>query len=277
MSISLIVKRRAVQSAAVVLLTSNVVGYSLGGACLPILHCEACTLSWFGCPIGMMASTIAFHEIPWLVLGMVLGAAALVGRWFCGWICPSGLVQDLLFKIPSPKFTFPAWTRYIRYAVLVGPVILIAYYLGRDHFLSFCKWCPTATATVGIPQAVKCGTIEDGAELFRLGLLAVMLVLAVMSSRWFCKVLCPIGAMTSLGNRFSWLAVRMNTDKCGSCKRCDRECPMEVKVESRRATGERINRDPNCIECLKCEEVCTKEAITNNSRVLRRTPGENKK
>ena len=270
MQLTLPIKRRLIQALAAILLTSNFAGISLGNACVPILYCEACSLSWLGCPIGIMAATIAFHEIPWLILAIVVGAAVVVGRWFCGWICPTGFIQDLLFKIPSPKIKLPRWTRYIKYAVLAIPVIVIAYFFGRDDLMSFCKWCPTATASVVVPEAIRYRTVDIGWDLVRLLILAAVIVMAVLSHRSFCKVICPVGAMVSLGSRFSWLSIRMDANKCGRCKKCDKECPMDVKVEACKDSGKTISHNPECISCLTCEAVCTKQAVSNNSHILKR-------
>jgi polyferredoxin len=83
-------------------------------------------------------------------------------------------------------------------------------------------------------------------------------------------VLCPVGALVALVSRFSWLAVSMDTGQCKSCKVCDRQCPMDVKVEAKKHTDGKINRDAECIGCLTCETVCTKSAISNNSRLLKK-------
>jgi polyferredoxin len=270
MSLKLTVKRRLVQVLAAILLTSNFAGAGLGNACIPILYCEACALTWLGCPIGIMASAIAFHEIPWLILAIVFGSALVVGRWFCGWICPSGLVQDWLYKIPSRKIEIPRWTRFIKYAVLLGPVIAIAYYFTKDNPYFFCSWCPTATASVVIPQAIQFRELEFDWGLLRLAILVLVIILAVMNHRSFCKVLCPVGAMVSLTSRLSWLAIRLDAERCKRCKTCDKECPMDVQVESRKDSGDPINSDPECVNCLTCESVCAKEAISNNSRVLKK-------
>jgi len=217
-----------------------------------------------------MASALAFHEVPWLLLGIVVGLGLLVGRFFCGWVCPTGFVQDLLFKIPSPKIELPRWMRLIKYGVLGISVVGVSYFLGREHILSFCKWCPTATASDGIPDVLQHGSTSAGWNVSRWAILTAVIVFAVLNHRSFCKVLCPVGALVSVPGRFSWLAIRLNAAKCMRCRQCDKQCPMDVKVEACKDSGHRINRDPECVNCLTCEAVCTKQAIDNNSRILKR-------
>ena len=87
-------------------------------------HCYACPLSSFGCPVGLAASASAVHIIPWLLIGIVFTVALFFGSLICGWACPFGLFQDLLAKIPTPKFRLPRFLGYGRYLVLIGLVIV---------------------------------------------------------------------------------------------------------------------------------------------------------
>jgi ferredoxin-type protein NapH len=269
MSLLLTAKRRIVQWASLVLLTSNLWGFSAGRFCLPVLHCEACAWSWLGCPIGVMSAAIAFHEFPWLAVGLVAGVAVLVGRFFCGWICPTGLAQDLLYKIPAPKFALPRPLAWLKYAVLLVSVVLAAYFFGKEHLAFFCNLCPTAAIEVVVPQLIMTRDFAfDAARILRFAILGALIVLAIGNHRSFCKLVCPIGAMVALGNKLSWLRIGLNATTCVHCMKCNAACPMEIPVESCSRTGRAINRDPECIECLNCQQACPVNAITNNTRVL---------
>src|SRR5512137_2589992 len=89
-----------------------------------VFHCYSCPLSSFACPIGVLANYAALapvaFEVPYLLLGILLVVGAVSGSLACGWACPFGFLQDLLAKIPTPKFRLPTWTGYFRYVVLVG-------------------------------------------------------------------------------------------------------------------------------------------------------------
>ena len=262
-------RRRIVQGLSLFALTSNFSGTSLGAACVPILHCEACALTWLGCPIGIMASSVGFHEIPWLLIGIVVALGALFGRFLCGWVCPTGFVLDLLYKIPSPKIELPRWTGWIKYAVLLVMGVGVAYWLGRESIFFFCSVCPTAAVECVIPDLLRYSDVRVTFETgIKLGVLAFTIALAIVNRRSFCKVICPIGAMVALTNKFTVFSLRLDSRKCIHCGRCDKECPMDVAVEDCSRSGRKINRAAECVECLSCEQACPVDAIGNNSKVL---------
>lgn len=132
--------------------------------CAPVYHCYACPLSTFACPIGVIANFSAMHTIPFIAIGTLLVVGGLFGGFICGWVCPFGLLQDLFAKIPTPKITLPHWTGYTRYAVLLGLVILIPYFYGKDHPLFICRVCPAGGIEGALPYYVqdKLGWTDSG-------------------------------------------------------------------------------------------------------------------
>ncbi|MBT3192592.1 MAG: 4Fe-4S binding protein [Verrucomicrobia bacterium] len=273
MSWLLSTRRRVVQALSLVLLNSNFWGMGTESVCLPIMNCEACAIAWLGCPIGMIGSNLAFREWPLLVLGMTLVVGALVGRFLCGWVCPMGFLQDLIYKIPSLKFRLPRWATWIKYGFLVGTVFVLGFFFGKEPDVSpffFCNFCPTAAIQVVLPDMIA---YQDYALTFgrslRLGVLVAVLLISLGVHRGFCKVMCPVGALIAIANRFSFLSLRLNKSACVSCSKCDKSCPMDVPVMSSPEKGRAVNRDSECIECLTCQQSCPTAAITTNSRVLK--------
>ncbi len=274
MSFSLTAKRRFVQILALILLSGNITAFtfnavSFGGVCLPIIHCNACPLTWFACPIYTISELIQFHSIPWLALGLIAGCGALVGRFFCGWICPMGLLQDLLYLVPAPKLRFPSFLRWLKYAFLIIAVGATAYWAGKDVLYFFCAYCPVATMEVTLPSMiVNHDWTMDAGRILRLAVLLSVLALVIFNMRWFCKAMCPVGALVAFTNKYSLLAIRLDPAKCIHCNKCVKSCPMDVPVEESSRTGRAVNRHSECIECLKCQQVCPVSAIRNNSSGL---------
>ena len=267
-------RRRIVQAVSLLLLNSNFWGLGTERVCIPVMNCEACAIAWLGCPIGMIGSNLAFREWPLLVLGMTLVLGALVGRLLCGWVCPIGFLQDLLYKIPSPKFKLWRGATWIKYGFLVITVFVFGFVFGKEPDVSpffFCNLCPTAAIQVVLPDMLMYQDFTlTFARSLRLSILVVVILLSLGVHRGFCKVMCPIGALIAITNRFSFFSLKLNTASCVSCKKCNKACPMDVPVMESPEGGRAVNRDTECIECLTCEQVCPTEAISNNSRILKR-------
>jgi len=157
--------------------TGNLYTGVLKHACVPTLNCYSCPAALFACPIGAMQVTVAgaggldltaLHTIgarlaaistslPLLVIGFLALIGGIVGRAACGWICPFGWFQELLNRIPSPKFNGPQVLKYLKYLILIVFVFLLpAFWL--DEYdggePSFCKYiCPAGTLEGGLPLA----------------------------------------------------------------------------------------------------------------------------
>ncbi len=288
--LTLLAKRRVVQWVALVALNFNLWALATESFCLPVMNCEACAIAWLGCPIGMLGRSLVQPAFPFLVVGSMVVIGLFMGRLLCGWVCPLGLLQDLLYKIPVPRLNLPRWTAGIKYGVLLLTAIAIPLWYGlapiawldpallagggepphAGNPLFFCNFCPTGTLQVMIPAMFQEGQIYINLSRgIRLAVVVLVLVLAVVSQRSFCKVVCPIGALIALGNKFTLFRVRIAPDACIRCRKCDLACPMDVDVMASQDKPRPVNRDTECIGCLNCEQVCPMGGISNNSVILR--------
>lgn len=225
----------------------------LKSLCVPFLNCHACPMAVFSCPIGMLQQFMALHQFPFFLLGFFLVIGALVGRATCGWLCPFGLIQDLLYKFRTRKYSIPKYLNYGKYVVLVVLVLIIPYFT-YQHWFS--RLCPFGALLAGIPWVswnpidpdIE-ATIIDSASIggpfyLKMTLLALFLVWFVLAKRPFCRVICPLGAIWAVFNRISLLRLKV-APGCPQCDQCSTRCPMDLNV----------NRDvdsENCIKCLEC-------------------------
>lgn len=252
--------RRISQVASLILLHSSW-GPEFKWLCNPVLSCHSCVLAWFACPVGIFVHYSGYHVFPFLAVGTVLLIGALIGRLLCGWVCPFGFVMDLLYKIPSPKFDLPAWTRFIKYVILVATVFLLPFLFGESTYYSFCRVCPASALQVTIPGFFLGGTLSTG-MIVKLAILVGVLVLAVFSSRSFCKVFCPIGAMLGPLNYVSFWAMNLPSRRpCTGCRRCDRVCPVNGYPMSRISNQIPPNRVAECVVCHDCQNTCPQKRI----------------
>lgn len=230
----------------------------LKGICVPFLNCYSCPTALLSCPIGNMQHFMAIRAIPFYLLGFIALVGITIGRMACGWVCPFGFLQELMYRIKSPKFKVPYMLNYVKYLVLISFVLIIPYKTGD---LWFSKLCPAGTLTAGIPWAIwnpinpATGqpVLPEGPEaIFYVALLILVgfLFWFVVSKRPFCRVACPMGALLSLFNRFSMVRLEV-APQCDGCNTCHINCPMDLNVYMDVDSTECIR----CLECTRCEYV----------------------
>ena len=235
--------------------------------CLPGLNCYSCPGALGACPVGALQAVIGSeHKITLYVSGFLIFIGALFGRFVCGWLCPFGLVQDLLYKIPFFKkigtFKGDRALRYLKYVILLVFVIIMPMFFLDDYGIStpyFCKYiCPSGMLFGGIPLA----SVNEGIRAsvgflyaYKGAILAVTVILSIIIYRPFCKYICPLGAIYSFFNRISVLRIRNDEDKCINCKRCEKACKMNVAVLSEPDSAE-------CIRCGLCVKSCPTESLS---------------
>jgi len=227
--------------------------------CFPVLNCHSCPISIFACPIGVIGKFAEVGLVPLSVVGGIALAGLVAGRILCGWACPFGFLQELLYKIPSVKFGLPAWTRFIKYGVLAGLVVAVPVFLGTDSPAYFCRVCPVATIESAIPWAIIQGTTNIGSLAVRMSILFAVVILAMGHQRFFCKVICPLGACLSMFNRFAAIFPERTTD-CTECGTCNQVCRMQTQRGDAQF-GVYNDRAEECIACLDCKDKCPTEAI----------------
>ena len=234
--------------------------------CVPGLNCYSCPGAVGSCPLGALQNALssAGHRAGWYVLGMILLFGVVLGRTICGWLCPLGLIQELLHRIPTPKIRknrVTAILSRLKYGFLAIFVLAVPLYYGLAKGLplpAFCKYiCPAGTLEGAAGHLANPGN----ASMYEmLGLLftrkwVILLVIGlacIFCWRSFCRFLCPLGAVYGLFSRFSIVGVRVDADRCNGCGACVRGCRMDVKHVG----------DHECIQCGKCMEDCAQGAIS---------------
>jgi polyferredoxin len=242
--------------------------------CVPFLNCYSCPGALGSCPIGAWQSLAAgFSRTASLyVLGIVTAVGALGGRLVCGWLCPFGLIQELLSRLSRWRLQIPRWLLPGKYVMLVLTVLLPFYWRGATGLAEpyFCKYvCPAGTLEGGIPLvsmnpqlAALTGWLFDWKVL----LLAFFLLWSVVSWRPFCRTACPLGAFYGLLNRLSIWRLRIEQSACTHCAACSRQCPAGLHPEQ-------DQNSPECVRCLQCVGSCPQGALTFSRQAEKRSRG----
>ena len=234
--------------------------------CVPGLNCYSCPGAIASCPIGALQALLNQRgfTVPFAVLGFFFLFGSVLGRFVCGWLCPFGLAQDLLHKIPvfkkRKRLPMHHILKYGKYLVLVFLVCVGSMFLfgGFAKFPAFCKYlCPSGTLLGALPLLGGNSLLRSqmGALFFwKLGILIAVMILSVKVYRPFCQYLCPLGAIYGWFNRFSLVQVHWEETQCSFCGACQRACPVGLSAKE-------ISRSPECIRCGKCIEACPRECL----------------
>lgn len=272
--------RHGVQALWTLLSNSYLIGFAQGkiykgkpkNLCVPGMNCYSCPAAVGACPIGAMQAVIGSwnFKFAFYVAGFLMFVGGLVGRFACGWLCPFGLLQDLLHKIPFPKkirtFRGDKLLRKLKYVILIVFVILLPLFLvdllgqGAPWF---CKLiCPAGTLEGGIPLVLLNRAIRKTVGFlyaWKVALLLALVVLSLLIYRPFCKYLCPLGGIYSVFNPISVLRYRVDKEKCVGCGACAQVCEMGCDpLKNANAT--------ECIRCGACRRVCPTDAIQSGFR-----------
>ena len=236
--------------------------------CVPGMNCYSCPGALGACPIGALQAVLneRHRRFPFYVLGYLMAVGAVFGRFICGWLCLFGLIQELLYRIPSPKIVIPRKIdrplRYLKYAVLavlvVGlPLFYRSQYGAGEPF--FCKYvCPVGTLEGGVPLVLLNGALRPALGwLFRWKMLLLMccILSSVFIYRPFCRNICPLGAFYALFRRVSVIRIRTDAGACTSCGACSRVCGMQVDPRVAPDSAE-------CIRCGECVKACPTGALS---------------
>jgi ferredoxin len=237
----------------------------------------------------MLASRAVITAIFWG--GLVLLLSLLAGRFFCGYVCPLGTLIDvldfLMFKKHKREDPLPKPNRNIKYFVLAG--VLVAALLGLNllHFFSPMAITPRFFALALFPPLLWLGNL--GLDLLRplfyaagldnlaqvsmhrwyfensIASLLLLMFIAIANfwrRRFWCRYVCPSGALISLVSRYGLFKRRVSDDRCTECKRCAMACDMRAIGPSPKTTVL-----AECTLCGDCTAECPRDGIALVPRV----------
>ena len=295
--------RLAVQLFFAALTNSYVTGFAAGriyqgslkNLCHPGLNCYSCPGALLSCPIGALQAVIGSRSfsVSLYVFGFMLLVGAALGRMVCGFLCPFGLIQELLHRIPFPRkvktFRGDRQLRGLKYALLLVLVIALPLTLVNPAGESspyFCKLvCPAGALEGAVPlvllqprtagaqgpgpqklslpnapkvalEASQGARYQTGALFFwKISVLIAVILLSVVIYRPFCRYLCPLGAVYGALNPVSLYRLRLDEAACIRCGACKRACGMALDPVRQLNHAE-------CVRCGDCVNACPVDALS---------------
>jgi ferredoxin-type protein NapH len=266
-------KRRITQIIATIISNANIKGFFSGkiykgelkNMCTPGLNCYSCPGAIGSCPIGAIQSVanMVKYSFSFYVVGLIALIGIVFGRFACGWLCPFGLLQDLIYKVPIFKININKNIHrifsYLKYFILAVFVIFMPMVLVNRFGIGipyFCKYiCPAGTLEGGLLLVIlndSLRSIIGGLFVWKVSVLVVIIIFSLTVYRFFCKYICPLGAAYSLFNKISIYKYELNKNKCTKCLKCVKKCKMNVEV----------HKNLNSLECIRCGE-CIKGCPSN--------------
>lgn len=237
--------------------------FLLYGGYILRLRIDGYTLFIFNCPYNLSTvvdgSCLFFTEffeilgsktISIVILSIISGFASILvfGKYLCGYVCPFGFIQDLLYKLRSlsPVGNLRLPPKYRKIFMIVRYSLLLLFLVG----FGFCSICPVRYI---IPPLAGYQTeIELG---FFIGVFIIGI--SLVNERFFCKI-CPMGTFIGLFNFISPHKLKKDCSACTECAICYEVCPMDIKeIYSERETSDVFMSD--CILCGKCVNACPED------------------
>ena len=219
--------------------------------------------------VKVCKSMVGLYPSVWekvVALVFFLGLAVVGNKLVCGWACPFGALQELLYSLPFfrrvKRRKVPFWfSNAIRATLFVVMLLLLFGIVGKGKgFVVYHSANPFNLFNLDFDEIAITVTI------------VVALVLALLAYRPFCQFICPFGLVSWVAERFSLARVRIDRERCNQCGACVQACPLDAAKH--RVAGKVLAAD--CYSCTRCLNVCPQEAIsygmTQSSQGEKATP-----
>ena len=193
-----------------------------------------------------------------LLFGLLFVSALFLGRGFCGWVCPIGGLQEACFMVKDKRLTGKKidWIKWVMWGPWIGLLVFLVIKAG-----GFRSIMPLYLMEKGISVSEPTGYIN-----FFLVLMVIVLLAFSVGRRTFCHTTCWIAPFMILGrklrNIFRWPSLRLKSEKekCTSCMKCTKSCPMSLDVNDMVQREKMENTE--CILCGTCIDVCPEDVIS---------------
>lgn len=211
----------------------------------------------------LLTHTISgIHPAGLVVFLLVCLSALLARRGFCSWVCPVGLVSDYLSRLHALVFKYPLpMPRWLDIPLKSIKYLIAGFFIYQVFF---------NMSAVGIEQFlnspynrfadIKMLRFFTDISAAALGVVSVLVLLTFFFRGFWCRYLCPYGALLGVIGLLSPARVRRNPARCTGCGKCERHCPGQIKISQKIAVS-----SPECSACLTCVTVCSETDVLSFS------------
>lgn len=209
------------------------------------------------------------HPAALVIFMAILLMSLLAKKSFCSWLCPVGTLSEMMHKLGIQVFrrNFRIWLwldlllRGIKYLLLLLFVIFILLGMSGEALVKFLDAPYWAVSDV---KMLHFFTKMSGTTMV---VLATLTFLSLFYKMFWCRYLCPYGALLGLASVLSPFKIRRDVAGCTGCQRCTAACPSGLEVHSRTAVS-----SPECTGCLTCVAHCPEQNILSMQPLFRKRP-----
>jgi polyferredoxin len=192
------------------------------------------------------------HPAGLVLFTFFIASGIIFRKTFCSWLCPVGTFSEWLGMLGKKLFK-----RNFEIPEILAWILTPLKYLLLLFFLNMIVGMSTYSAKYFLDDPYN--KISDVKMLlfflnisgFALKVIIVLILLSIFFKNFWCRFLCPYGALIGLGSIFRITKVRRNEDTCTNCEMCTKVCPQRIKVSTKKAVN-----SPNCTACMACVEAC---------------------
>ncbi len=193
------------------------------------------------------------HPSGLVILLIILSTAILLKRGFCSWVCPFGLLTEYLNRLHSLIFRksiqIPRWLdyplrslKYLLLAFFLWGIIVKMNVFALDYFIY---------SPYNMVADIKMLYFFENISVFTFWVLSALVILSILVRNFWCRYLCPYGALLGALSFMSIFKIHRNSQTCTDCRQCTQACPVDIRPHQ---TTTVISDE--CHACFKCVSVC---------------------
>ncbi len=214
---------------------------------------------------ALISGTFTFSSMSsqFLILLAVIPITVLWGRFFCGYLCAFGSMQELsnfiakklhIKQIEIPK-KVDKYMKYVKYGILAVMIILwsLNIALGTISPWNVFGMYSTYSGWTDLSSLISIGGF----------ILLLIIISSLFIERFFCKYFCPLGGIFTLISKPRLYKIKKSSSKCVNCNMCNKNCPMNISVNEETTEFGKV-KSSECIDCFKCIDVCRSCALYTN-------------
>ncbi|HOJ17950.1 MAG: 4Fe-4S binding protein [Ignavibacteriales bacterium] len=214
----------------------------------------------------------SYHPAGFFILSAIILLSLVYAKSFCSWLCPVGLLSELVGdfgqKLFKKKINLPKWLdiplRSLKY-------LLLAFFVYSIFFLMTVEAIGLFLDTpYNLMADIKMYYFFADISRFSLIVIGSLFVLSVVVRNFWCRYLCPYGALLGIIGLISPNKITRNESSCIDCGLCNKACPSNIKVDKLK-----VVYSDECTSCLACVDSCpVKDTLSLQNRITKK---DNKK